>query len=239
MTAGVLVFSLSLRDHITGNRRLMTAASLLSFVALVALASGAGFLLLMTYLMIHYLRTVRLSIRGVRLTLVYVFASFALIWFGIAWLNEIDEFDKASTIYYLKMYDLKMNSIENVFEDSGWLTILFGNQVIHGSEAKTSGDFGYVVTLGAIGVCGGLLVFMAPLLFFEGIPRVMIPTIFFYLSFVHYPGLLSPPGQVVFAYYLCVLARTRGRRRHGPGVESVMGSPVGALTVPAVEGNGT
>jgi hypothetical protein len=53
----------------------------------------------------------------------------------------------------------------------------------------------------------------APLLYSASWRRFAGPTIFFYMTFIHYPSLLSPPGAVLFGFYVFFLSRHGYERR--------------------------
>jgi hypothetical protein len=238
MTAGVLVFTLALRDHFTGNTRLLKPTTILTFIAILLLASGAGFLFFFAYVTIHTIRTFRMSVRWICTVLGYTLLGSIVVMLAFTWLTKVEDFNKASAEYYVQTYDYKVERAEGLVTEKNWLTIWLGNQVMAGSIAETSGDFGYAITLGAIGICGLSLVVLVPLLFLKAIPHMLTPTIFFYLSFIHYPGLLSPPGQVVFAYYIYLLAQARRGRRHGTRGASMMGNPPKVLAISTEESSG-
>jgi hypothetical protein len=212
MTSVVLIFIVTLIDCVHNEVQLST--KLLVVGAVLLLASGTGFALLLVYILIYIIRSLmKGGFRGIVGALAYalVFSLGALI--ATNPFSELENFDKFSTSYIKFILNSKLMAlVEELDGDTGGMW-LFGQQV-QVTVAATSGDFGFLVTASAIGLIGAVLLFGAPMLYANAIPLLAVPTLFFFISFAHYPGLLSPPGQVVFAYYINRLAHTKGKPRN-------------------------
>lgn len=211
LTAVVLYFLVVLYEQMHGAIKFSTQA--LVFVTTLALASGTGFGFLLVYLIVLVFRSRRLSVRHLALGFVYLSilaAALALAFGYVVDLGDLrlsQNFDKFSIGYFVLMYDYKMYVLESFMQGANWETILFGMQTIS-SVAATTGDTGVLTAANATGVMGAALLFAAPLLYLRAIRRNLVPTLFFGLSFIHYIGLLTPPGQLLLAGYIWLLVRT-------------------------------
>ena len=204
MTAGVLFFLSVLVERVRGALKIGT--QFLVLASTILLASGTGFGLLLLYLVISVFRSGRLNKRTLAQGLFYLMILAFSIAFASGYFGEFDQFDKFSANYFVLMYDYKMAVVEEIFRNASIQLVLFGHQIIPDFTA-TSGDSGFIIAPYAIGLIGAGLLFVAPLLFPAGVRRNILPTLFFYAAFIHYPGLLTPPGQVLIGCYLCLLAR--------------------------------
>lgn len=220
MTAGVLWFLVVLNEQVRG--AIKSSTKFLVFATTVVLASGTGFALLMVYLSIAAFRRGRANVKyfvrgGLYVLLLAVALAVPFGFFGNVESSDKYSFDYAVLIYDYKVYEIE-ESLKLMFDGGDRGAMLLGHQIL-GGEAATSGDFGYLITLHAIGWIGALLLLLVPFLYPGALWRNIVPTLFFYLSFVHYPGLLSPPGQVLLACYLCLLARS-GKKAGTTHIES-------------------
>lgn len=203
MTAVVLFFLVALVERFRGAIR--TRTQVMVVVTTLVLASGMGFSLLLLYLLISIGRSFRFSRKDwIRMGL---YLTLFVLGLAVVIEGQFENFQKFSLDYAVLMYDYKMDLLTSQWDGATLESVLLGNQVTHDFVA-TSGDTGFVIAPDAIGVVGACLLFMAPLLYAGSIRRNIIPTVYFYVSFLHYPGLLSPPGQVLFACYIYMLARS-------------------------------
>ncbi len=204
-TAFIVVFSLILADVFDRNWRLLSARNVLATVTLTVLAAGTGFVLFILYLITKVpIRALagkrphlvsRLSVIAVVLILLYGAT-------GNLWTNELNKF---SFTYVWLIIENKMAMIRELHVPAVQ-QLLLGGQVSRAAPVlNTASDFGYFGMFHAMGLIGCALVLSAPLVFFRAIPSLAVPTAFVYLSFVHYPSLSSPPGAVLFAFYLFML----------------------------------
>jgi hypothetical protein len=224
MTSCVLIFSAVLgdiankifpqassQDNTKGNKAVnsfFTLKTLTIFASTLLLASGTGFILLFTYFCTKWLAQIKLNKKSI-LQLIGLSGVILLMIYGSIYIsknqNNFDKFtiEYAEKLFFYKIYsvveDLKSQN-KNIF------FALFGRQVDPALQAAiTSADFGLLAIYRAMGILGSILVLSAPLLFIFSLWRFSIPTFFFYLSFGHYAGLLSPPGAVLFAIYLYLM----------------------------------
>jgi len=244
MTSCVLIFSVVLadtvKDILTGissyekctshastrehTDNIFTYRTLLLIVSILILASGTGFVLLLLYLSFKLFSRFQLKLNSL-LQLIGMVALLIVCIYGSIYLTTtIDDFDKFSMSYAELIYDYKIEIVRSNLEmqNANLISVLFGMQTETSlSEALTSGDFGYIVMYNAIGLFGSILVLIVPLLFISTITKFIIPTIFFYLSFVHYPGLLSPPGAVLFSLYIYLMLNYNHYDRHQHATDNI------------------
>lgn len=181
---------------------------------ILVLFSGTGFGLLLLYFITKLLDQIKLNTKSI---MRFIVVSVILIFMGYVSLSMSKDPDvlyknnnKFSLAYAKLMFDYKVYSVIESLEQQNINvnTMLCGTQIDKNVlDASTSGDFGFLVTYTAIGAIGSILIFIAPLLFLSALWKFLVPTIFFYVSFLHYPGLLSPPGAVVFALYIYSMSR--------------------------------
>ena len=209
-SAALIVFSLVLSDVFKEKWRFLSKKNILAILALIVLASGTGFVLFMIYLIMKLFSNV-FSIQ--RMGLVVKIAVFSFV--GVLFLGAssnlflADGFNKFSFVYVSYIFQNKVMSFESL-QLASLVEVLFGGQISQENPVfATASDFGYLSMFNAIGIFGSLLVLSAPLLFSRSIRFFIIPTIFFYMCFLHYPALLSPPGAVLFALYLYILSTHR------------------------------
>jgi len=211
LTAAILFFFAVLNDRIHGVTKLATQA--LIVVTTLALASGTGFGLLLVYLLVLAFRSIRYNIKGIALGVFYLSILLAALALALGFIVDLwslrlqENFDKFSIGYFVLMYNYKMLVAASLFDGIDIEAILFGRQIIS-SAATTTGDAGMLNAVSALGLVGTMLLFAAPFLYVRGIWRNIVPTMFFFLSFVHYMGLLTPPGQVLLACYVWWLVQS-------------------------------
>lgn len=228
MTSGILIFSAVLADTARrvfphglvasrdgvpemaqpGRIAFFDGQTLMVTVTILALASGMGFVLLLLYfpwrgLSDFALTWKRLAAFGVAFA-IPLFAVFA----AFNYFNTIEGFDKFGVSYAQYLFDTKLASAADALgpQRAQFGQIMFGNQVDPATlSAATSGDFGFLVMFHAIGAVGAAFVLAAPFLFPRSLRAFFGPSVFFYLTFLHYPALMSPPGAVLFGLYLYTL----------------------------------
>ena len=225
MTSVILIFSLSLRDAIKksfsrtlyGNKAgdgidfTANPTSFLNYpvifvsLSIFILMSGMGFILLLLYYVLLIFEKKTLNGRNVFSLLIILLALSGLTY---VW-NYDFEVNKFSFDYFIYLVEFKIIDVLGEWANlnaGGYLKILFGGQIdLDAIDVLTSSDFGYLVMYKAIGLLGVLLVLATPLLFASSLIVFVRTTIFFYASFLHYPGLLSPPGTILFSLYLYLL----------------------------------
>ena len=233
MTSIVLIFSIVLADAknqifssgisepgIQGETKIqifLDRQTIFLTIAILVLASGTGFILLLLYLFTKLLAKFKLNEKYLVL-FISTLAFLALLIFSSILVSEPGVgFDKFSVVYLDFIIKHKIDNVIDVFENQNIniISVLFGQQVNTSmSHASTSSDFGFLTMYSAIGALGSALVLSTPILFMSSLHKFFIPTIFFYLSFIHYPGLLSPPGAVLFSLYIYIL-NNHSRLRNG------------------------
>ena len=204
MTSSVLFFLVVLTEHIRGH--LKVSVRVLIVLTAILLASGTAFGLLMLYALIQGLRLRRFSRANIAGAL--VFTLILAIGMGVAfgYFGTLESYSKFSIQYFQLMYEYKLYGAETLVSHINPNTALLGKQIAQ-QVVTTTGDGGFLSVPATIGFLGAGLLFIAPLLHPGGVQKTIVPTVFFYISFVHYPGLLTPPGQVLVACFLLLLAR--------------------------------
>lgn len=204
-SAALIVFSLVLNDQTRTEWTLFNKRNVLGMFAVTVIASGTGFMLFVLYLMIRLLANAFSSRRMKFSTKLMITAVVLMLILGASGTFVIEGFNKFSFAYALliladKQLALRETTPENLSE------VLLGGQVSPVDPTfATASDFGYLSMFNAIGILGSMLVLLPPFLFARSLGAFAVPTIFFFLSFVHYPALSSPPGAVLFATFLYML----------------------------------
>lgn len=177
---------------------------LFAVLTLVVLATGTGFVLFVVYFaaMSAYQASRQRSV----FANVFRLATVMFLSLGAAGGFVTEGFTKFSFDYAYLILGMKVSRVES-FTSQGFKELLLGGQVsLVNPVMTTTGDFGYLGMISSIGLLGAALVLGAPLLFARSLRGFIGPTVLFILSFVHYPALSSPPGAVLFALYLYMLA---------------------------------
>ena len=216
MTSTILFFLVILNEQIRGASKFTT--QVLIFAAAILLASGTALGFLLFYLAVLALRSRAFSVKYYLLRFVYVLVFISGIAVIYGYFGTFEQFDRFTIDYVQFLLDYKLLTLERAIEVATLDTALFGYQ-IHDIVA-TTGDSGFLVSVDAVGLIGAALLFMAPLLYPGAVLRNAVPSVLFYLSFIHYPGLLTPPGQILLACYLCILSRSSGKTEESPASRS-------------------
>jgi hypothetical protein len=129
-------------------------------------------------------------------------------------LLDQDVFHKANKFSFTYISYIVLIKYYAVFNDydpnTTMLVNLLGQNIsLNLEKAITSGDFGFVVMHEAIGIIGLMLVLLSPFVFIKSIKHFTVPIVIFYLSFIHYPALLSAPGAINFGILLYLLNRNK------------------------------
>jgi hypothetical protein len=191
--------------------RVFSFRSLVLTITVLGLGSGTGFGLLILYFV--SLLTARIKSGALKLfSFLSAIGLMILATYGgeLTYLNDIRGFGKFGSTYAVLVFGTKLEYLTSALKYQGahYSLILLGNQIDPATlSAETGSDFGFLNMYNAIGLLGFLCVLGAPLLFASSARRLAVPTMFFYVTFLHYPGLLSPPGAVLFGLYLATLYR--------------------------------
>lgn len=215
-SGALIVFSLALSDMFQTKWRLFCKKNIVAILALALLASGTGFMLLVVYLITKFSCNIfgaKRMLSGTTIGLSFIIILLTMGASGGYFTTE--GFNKFSFEYANLIIVNKELSL-SLLQPTSLVELLLGGQVSQGNPVfATASDFGYLSMFGAIGVVGSMLVLGVPLLFARSLRFFVAPTIIFYLSFIHYPALSSPPGAVLFALYLYMLGSYKNEmRRH-------------------------
>ena len=183
---------------------------LLLVISIIILFSATGILLLLLYIFTKTIFYGKLNLTKIILIILSISLLISSIVLSSTVLdqNNIYNSNKFSLTYISYIFIYKFFLISSDTESTrSLLEALFGMQINSSTKVTTSGDFGFKVIYDAVGYFGLLLILIAPLLYIKSIKYFIIPMIFFILSFVHYPGLLSGPGSILFGTFLYILHR--------------------------------
>ena len=215
MTSVLVLMLWSIRlDH----NLLIRGESLAVFISILLLGSGLGVIVLFLFYLyrLHHFLVKHLRFSGL-LNMIFYLSSFSVFLILIlsvvtALLSEFTEdsyFWKISPDYISFLIEAK--SIQAT-TNSDLYSIFFGTQHLM-ATAQTSGDFGYYNIYDTVGLVGLFIVFYFPLRFIQTFKSFPLSYSVFFISFLHYPGLLTIPGQILFAFF-SYMVYTEAHNRH-------------------------
>ena len=225
MTTCTLVFASALgdtyrklfpQDFISTSKKIPNIFSLnmlILFLNIVLLMSGTGLILFLIYLFMKCLLEGKFTYYKVFISiLVLLFISLFIV--SSFTLLDQDVFHKANKFSFTYISYIVLIKYYAVFNDydpnTTMLVNLLGQNIsLNLEKAITSGDFGFIVMHEAIGIIGLMLVLLSPFVFIKSIKHFTVPIVIFYLSFIHYPALLSAPGAINFGILLYLLNRNK------------------------------
>lgn len=200
-TAFVILMAMILQDALTSSWKLFTVRHAFVVVALVVVASGTGFVMFGIYLVICLIKVdVRMRLAHL-LSIPFVAIALGVLLYGAMggiWGNQVNRF---SFNYVGLIIDNKLEMLRAVGERTATVWLL-GRQINDIPQLSAMNDFGYFALWDSMGLVGVALVMLAPALFISSWGKMKAATLFFFLAFVHYPALSSPPGAVLLASYL-------------------------------------
>lgn len=213
-SGALAMFMLVLSDWWQPRQAMTNRRTLWTLVTLVLLQSGTGFVMFGGYVLVRVFRQYRSRVRKRHASLFVL----ALIAAAVYYTSDVSQEKAAqwrfSPQYAMSILDFKLQQFDlSVFNSAG--TLLLGAQIDPARVGNiTSSDFAILGMLTGIGALGSLLVLIAPWLFWGGRRSMLFPLLVFYLCFLHYPAMSSPPGAVIFAVFLFMLwAARRGVTR--------------------------
>jgi hypothetical protein len=210
-SAATAVFSLVLSDLRHQTESLVNRRVVIVLLTLIVLESETGFAMFAIYVLVRMYRIFRSRITRKVGSIMVIMAVIGAI-YSVQSVEHANQF-RFSVEYARQVLDYKL--VEwNASSFGPPSTLIWGAQIDPTLDGLiTSSDFAVLGLVTAMGLLGGILVLSAPLVFLGSFRGFFVPTLFFYLCFVHYPALSSPPGAVLFALYLWLLAKAR-RDRH-------------------------
>jgi hypothetical protein len=172
---------------------LLLAATLLFF-------SGTG---LAAYLLLILLKNVlEKKINSRRNIFIIAGALFFFLFLIFVMANlDFDTVQKFSLQYYFLLYEFKVDQINELLNFDTTSKFLLGNQLSDVLE-NTTGDFGWLGFLSAMGLLGIILYFFILISFYKG--NIFLNPIIFILLIAtfHYPAVMSGAGQMIMAFLL-------------------------------------
>lgn len=189
-----------------GNVRFGIKDKLLLFLITFLFFSGSG---LMCYLLMILLKNVlgrKLKTKKGMYTIFFSLV-FLLILLIIMMNLDYELFPKFSLDYYWFLLDFKIEQYNEVVDFSNAVKVFFGAQITDLLE-NTTGDFGWLGFVSAMGLLGLFIYFFILFSFYrKNIFRNSVYLILFIATF-HYPAGMSGAGQFITAF-ICVSKRKR------------------------------
>jgi hypothetical protein len=208
MTAGVMHMMWAIRQDM---KIYFKFEYLFVGLSMIILASGFGIILFILQLLIYFNKLLtQVVLRSLFLTLpIVLFYIFNLNFDIIAYLSsgEVSDANKEAGFYKLDfsyiefLIQLKTEQLTDNLSEVA--SLLIGNQHLM-NIPQTSGDFGYYTIFSTVGFIGFLVLFLIPISYVKRIIYFPRSYIILFLSFLHYPGLLTPVGQVVLAFFILI-----------------------------------
>lgn len=160
--------------------------------------SGSG--LLAYLLMLAYKNIFGKKINSRKNIKVITYSFLFLIFILIAMFNlDYEKVPKFSLKYYSFLLDFKIDQYKQVINFDSAKSWFFGNQLTDLQE-NTSGDFGWLGFVSAMGLAGVFLYFFILCTFYRG--NIFTNSIFIilFISTFHYPAAMSGAGQFITAF---------------------------------------
>jgi hypothetical protein len=183
-----------------GHQKVKRFDQLLLVSATLLFFSGSG--LLAYLLMLLYKNIFEKKINSRRNIKIILFSfSFLLLILLIMFNLDYEKVPKFSIQYYSFLFDFKIEQYKQVVNFDGLKSWLFGNQLTDLLE-NTSGDFGWLGLIAAMGLLGLSLYFLILFSFYKG--NIFSNSIFIilFISTFHYPAAMSGAGQFITAFII-------------------------------------
>ena len=170
---------------------------ILASSSIILLGSGAGMLLLIFSVLFFMFNRILLF------TLMFVFLFFMIIFINQFSVMEIfgNINPKISYQYISFLIDYKLEQLAYIF-DADLRYILFGFTVLD-NKVITSGDFGYLTMVAAIGLVPSLILLFGILMMFIRATRFghFAPFLILMIENIHYPVFVDPLSAYIMAQY--------------------------------------
>lgn len=203
-TATIIVILLSYREILKRNGCIIKNKKIidtLPCISIILLGSGVGFLLFVVYLFFKYkLLTVRHIIIGFLSIWAFVLFSKSIT------MNQDSIFQRISYEYIEFIWEYKQNQIDDLIREYHIKNQLLGSNFRGVDNPVIWGDFAWLEYYISVGLLG-IVLFM--LIICKYINKLnSFPIIIGILGALHYGGIFSLPGQMVFAYALLLNRKT-------------------------------
>lgn len=193
--SSALVVSIYLKIYL--KKGFSTKFFLMTLASIVLLGSGAGMLLFIFAVLLFIVN------KKIMLYLLFVLLIFGYIFFNQYPAMEIlgNIHPKISYEYISFLIDLKYEQISDFF-DNDFRYILFGFSVLN-NTVNTSGDFGYLNMITAIGLGPALIIIFGVFMMFIRATRIgnFAPFLILMIETIHYPVFVDPISAYVMAQY--------------------------------------
>lgn len=167
-----------------------------TFISIILLGSGAG-MLLFVFAFLFFILKKKILFLLLFISLIFVY------WFiqqpgGLENLQNIHP--KISYKYISYLIQLKTGQISAIFLNSD--SLLLGISVLDGSSL-TSGDFGYLIMIAAIGLIPSLLILFGVMIMFIRASHIgnFAPFLILMIETLHYPVFVDPISAYILAQY--------------------------------------
>jgi hypothetical protein len=196
--SSALVASIFLKIHLKNG--FSAKFFLLSLVSIILLGSGAGMLLFLFVIIFFVINKKILSTIAIISIISIIFGLVLLSSpFSAEVIGNIHE--KISFEYILFLIDLKIDQAAFIY-DSNFNDLLFGFSILD-NVAITSGDFGYLTMIVAIGILPSMSLLFGILVMFLKASRIgnFGPFLILMIENFHYPVLIDPISAYILAQY--------------------------------------
>lgn len=202
-TATILTMLLSYREIMRMNRFVADnrIIEVISFISIIVLGSGVGFLLYILYLIFKY-QLLRMRYIIFCMILMYFLFQFSK---SIS-MNQDSIFQRFSYEYFEYILDYKKLQIDYLIQEYNVSNKIFGSTLKNVDDPIIWGDFAWIEYYISVGLFG-IVVFL--LTIYKYINNMnWFPVFIGILGAFHYGGIFSLPGQMVFAYVLLLNKKT-------------------------------
>ena len=170
---------------------------ILTLASIILLGSGAGMLLLIFAVMFFIVnRIIMLYLSFIFLVLIFVFVNQFPVWEILGNIHP-----KISYEYISFLLEYKLGQMAFLF-DADQRHIMFGFAILD-NVVLTSGDFGYLIIVAAIGMIPALIVLFGIFVIFIRASRLgnFAPFLILMIETIHYPVFVDPISAYVLAQY--------------------------------------
>lgn len=183
-----------------GNQKVKRFDQLLLLSATLLFFSGSG--LLAYLLMLLYKNIFEKKINSkTNVKIIFFSSSFLLLILLIMFNLDYEKVPKFSLQYYSFLLDFKIEQYKQVVNFDDLKSWLFGNQLTDLLE-NTSGDFGWLGLIAAMGLIGVSLYFLILFSFYKGNIFANSVFVILFISTFHYPAAMSGAGQFITAFII-------------------------------------
>jgi len=171
--------------------------NVLMFINIILFMSGTGFAIYLFSIAIMFLKSRTLKIRFY----IILFLTIVVSYFSF---YDFSYIQKLSPAYYYHVISKKLKIGEDIYYEGRTLdNMLFGEQLVLDAPA-TSGDYGWNIFITVEGFIGVTIFIFLIFAFIQKKSSMKFPILLMLVGALHYPGIFTQAGQLLFAYALSV-----------------------------------